>query len=711
MSTTHDNWNTGSHGYSAGWSDYGGDYHEVVRRKEEWSSPSLLRAFDENTPWSIKQVAMRRFEAVLAKVRRRTLKYMGTSKGIEDSRVKPQLAAAYTHHPVGPQAAIGHTAFLEIVAELKQMMEGLARGLLREEVAMRLGLRLDTYALTCQQVAQALVNRQVLYEASGRPSMACIELYRLFQASVHKMEFRLLSDLIDAVVIFGDVLPDYRELHVHAMTRQLLGAMTQASQPHWSKLDSAPAEELNELFAAWGRDLIEALTPFLPREKEETGETGSAPATGNPDSGEAQEGPKYRYGSDEKEAGAPSGRISPLDEPQVPRIADKSKAAQLIPELLERVLSETNQKNNPDKEEAAGQNKELSDAMQALNQAATAASDQSCQWEDMRHDLLQDALARDPFGEGPIEGNLSQGNNVELSLGDDHVGGQVFERTVSASQNPMVVEKLRREAMPVSRALRRNLYPSISELPEVEHICTSGQLDPQRMALAGLSEAVFRRCRIHRQPDPQGRATLVIAADASSSLSPQQMRMCKCLVTAWLDSTHRTTLRVLAALYHSGEVRKHSHGPLVQWVYHPRKSAMLTASEAVRAVATLPDHGTGAQSDALQLAHILDEAAIIAHGSQVYLVIISDCAWNKSFLESNLAPVQEVARTLDTKRQQFNNRLHITLVALQAQAQEEIRKVADAVLCVNAQELGDPAAVAGRIGEYVASCIRERRAV
>ena len=60
---------------------------------------------------------------------------------------------------------------------------------------------------------------------------------------------------------------------------------------------------------------------------------------------------------------------------------------------------------------------------------------------------------------------------------------------------------------------------------------------------------------------------VLIACDGSGSLNHKQMQMLKLL--AWLESTAKSEIQVLAGLYHSGSIRPGVSGPLVQWIYHP----------------------------------------------------------------------------------------------------------------------------------------------
>ncbi|MGA8055458.1 MAG: hypothetical protein WCA12_16645, partial [Burkholderiales bacterium] len=130
--------------------------------------------------------------------------------------------------------------------------------------------------------------------------------------------------------------------------------------------------------------------------------------------------------------------------------------------------------------------------------------------------------------------------------------------------------------------------------------------------------------------------------------------------------------------------------------------------DAVRAIASLPDSGTGAQSDALSIAFMLEEAKRLARGDMVYLVLLSDAAWNRSF-NTQRSGKDEVLACFEQARRSFADKLHTTMVALGVSGLTGFEAVVDELITVSAVELKDAAAVAGKIGLYVARSMRVRR--
>ena len=170
-------------------------------------------------------------------------------------------------------------------------------------------------------------------------------------------------------------------------------------------------------------------------------------------------------------------------------------------------------------------------------------------------------------------------------------------------------------------------------MPETERLRTTGTLDPSRLPLADVVSAIFRRYqgpRAGRQARPPvmdgGLRRLRFAQQ------PLQIRMLKILVSPGCWPRRRgKAIQVLAAVYHTDTIRQGLYGPLVQWLYHPRKTPATSRKDATRALVSLPDSGIGGQIDALSLAFIMDEAVALARGRRIYPVLLTDCSWYNSF--------------------------------------------------------------------------------
>jgi len=429
-------------------------------------------------------------------------------------------------------------------------------------------------------------------------------------------------------------------------------------------------------------------------------EAANATAPTNAGGGSVANNARNRF----SEPGQPSAsdRIAPLNGPNPPAMFSPPTAAE---RAAEAVLGNRPQGTEAPSPAAA----QAAQALQNFAKALDEAGGQKRQWEDMRADLVERAMTAGTFSESPIQGSPADGHEVKMRLGkDDVAGGEIHDRPVELSENLPACEQLVGEAQPIADALKRALYPNIEELVETERLRSTGALDPARLAMADYSAVVFKRYRIYEKADRKGQPLLLIACDGSGSLNHIQMRMLKVLAAAWLNSTARSHVQVMAGLYHSGDVRQGVSGPLVQWMYHPRKTSAISRKDAVRALVSLPDTGTGVQSDALSLMFMINEAARIARGRMIYLILISDCQWNRSF-GTERSGQEEVRALFENVYEDFPDNLHTTLVALGPEGQTGFEDLLDKVITVPENKLADYAGLAEQVGVYVASCMKERR--
>ncbi|HPO14086.1 MAG TPA: hypothetical protein PLI09_11620 [Candidatus Hydrogenedentes bacterium] len=681
----------------------------LVRYKEEWAGVSLPRCYDPLTPWSYRCRGQIQFHALVREGQQAIHRMKNESEKPErDMAVKPQLSAFYTSYPNPALAALGHTLFLETKALSGEFAKAIMTAAGPKVAERYPHCKPEARETTWWQIASALGNRAILEETGRYEGLHYVEHYRLFQASQCALKFTYLKDVIEAAVLYGDVLPSTDFLAIHPMTRQILKILTMRSRHYFCVLPKTELDGFLPLFSAWAVDLMDAMVPMLPPKDPEEAKRVRQAAKGSPTQFPGA-GPEYCYGSmDQEDEKTASMEIPPWEQPQPPILSSNNNTNNALQDLITALnASETNEEGASNDE--AKKHQEMEKVVSDLQHAALEASGQTSEWEDLREDLLEQQLAASGFSQGPMEGSPTEGQTVEFSLNGEEVGGQLKDRPMELCEDPERVGKLHRESMPIAEALRKNLYPSEEERPQIERLHTSGHLDGKRLPLVETRKAVFRRYRILKEPTPKGKAVLLIAADGSASLSNEQMKMCKLLAAGWLQSAHRANVQLLAALYHSQDEFCTMGSPLVQWIYHPRKTPVSNPAEAIRAVASLPDNGTGAQSDALSLKYMLDEAVALARGSQIYLILISDCAWNKCFHTNNKTAEEEVAGVLGLFKNDLKERLHITLAALQSIKQEHIEGVIDKRIVIDAQAMSQPNEVAKSIGGYVASCIHERR--
>ncbi|MBM4088962.1 MAG: hypothetical protein FJ276_05940 [Planctomycetes bacterium] len=691
-----------AHGSRSPEPTYGG-YGRRSQGKSSWAGITEADAFRANPYW-LRTLAQQLFYQRCNKVQMAAAQQAGAPVNASfKPRVKPQLSpcyAAYPHNLIAARAAFGLTAFLEYQSHLGQnVLEAhLQPFLIDVSVAISAGLDQAVWAKTKRLVARTVQTRLLLEGLSRAPSLACVELYRLFAASQQTARFDTLLEIIEAVVLYGDVLADWTRQALHPTTRKILHDLSTVCEPYFARLQAEKPHLFIPLGVEWVRVLCATLQKYLPL----AAPAQTAPAPTAPPSA-AHAAPqtldeRLSVRSRDQPPRDATAPLDPLNKPRPPLI-DPPSDEQLAGMLLSVSASGE-----------AAPSGAVADAIAEFSKACAGASGQRTNFEDLRSDLVVQKVRSGSFAPGPIQGTPTEGHEVTVRLnGDVTAGGELFDRPIELSCDFLAYEQLLAQARPATEALRRALYPNIEESPVTERYRPSGTLDPTRLAYADFSSAVFRRTCVLERADRRGKPVLLIACDGSGSLSAQQMSMLKVLATAWLNSTVKTQVQVLAALYHSGDVRKNLTGPLVQWIYHPHKTQATSRRDAARTLVSLPKSGTGCQSDALSIAFLLEEARRLARGRMVYLILLTDTAWNVSFHIGKTGK-EEMLDLLTEAIGESAGRLHVTLVALgPSQTTTGFEEVVDKVIHVSQQELTDFVAVAQKIAVYVGATMKERQ--
>jgi hypothetical protein len=490
------------------------------------------------------------------------------------------------------------------------------------------------------------------------------------------------------------------------VTKVLFRKLEEVSEIYFEHLPTAKSHELVVLGEEWVVEICRALAPHLPPPNEEE-ETKNRSHMDRLQEEDADSEPRY---SNRKKLPELTDHIPPLDEPKAPALfPPKNPIQQVLSDMVSSMnVGADDTSKDPDREESEDI-KAVAEVLKQFNETLNQSCGQHENWEDIRSEIVERTLKNASFSKGPIEGNPTDGHSVNVHLGgNQEASGESYDRPVELSDNETAYQNLVDEAEPITRSLKRILYPNVEQVAETQRICSGGTLDPARIAMAFFSETIFKRYIIVEEPDKRGRPVLLIACDGSGSLNKDQMAMLKNMACAWLIATAMSRIEVLAALFHSGEYRKNQSGPLVQWMYHPRKTPATSRKDAARSLVSLPDSGTGAQSDALSLAFMLEEARKIARGRTVYLVLITDCAWNRSFM-TEMSGQEEVYNYFQWAYDEFGEKLHTTLVALGVENETGFENLLDKVIKISQQELTDYVAVADRISSFIATCIKEQR--
>lgn len=684
-----------------------GAYSLLFRRrraKTDWAGIHLSDAFKSNLDFYIRIPAQRLFYLAARKTQMAAAHQAGVS--VDSAFVplgKPQLGPCYTSYPsaLAAYASIGLTGFLEYQLRVSEniLVTYMQDYLADPADADIIGEKVDPegYKAVAAMVVRAVQNRLLLEDLSRTPALSSIELYRLFCVSQQNMKFRTLGEIIDSVILYGDILPNWELQSLHSATRWLLLVIAETSAPHFAQLRAVPATQLLPLGLRWVRDVTRALAKFIPV-------TDRAPKSVDVPQNLAG---KIRNCFKQSSDPAPPSCdwISPLDAPQPPAFVDSVKPEEELMLTLAGALL-----NRPvDSATLPDLDASTQDSLARFMECIQKAGGQQSGYEDMRSDLLEQLLRQTAFTESPIQGSPVEGHEVPLKFGNEKaMSGEIFDRSVELSVDFTAYDELVRESQPVIDAMRNTLYPNVDEIPERERFRANGSLDPGRLAMAGFSSSVFQRYNTREREDRRGRPVVLIACDGSGSLNEQQMDLTRVLACAWLHSTNRGDVQVLAGLYHSGDVRPGVTGPLVEWLYHPRKTPSTSRKDAARTLVSLPESGTGVQSDVLSIAFMLQEAWNLARGKMVYLILITDCQWNRC-LNTEKTGEQEVFSFFQNLCAEENPRLHATLVALGQKENSVLEGLVDHIITVPGERLRDYASVAGQIGTFVASMIKERQ--
>ncbi len=662
-----------------------------TRRRSDWAGIRAEDAFRPNADFVVRTTARRLLFNRIKEAQRSMAEAFGRHSGrAYTPATKPQLAPCYSSFPraAAAAAAVGMSAFVEAekVSEFGIIFSQVGRMEDAKQKERESGgdgdgdgeSLSDNGTHMLERIAKSVEIRLLAASLSRMPGLASLEFYRLFLASQVDLRFTDLPEVINAAVMFGDLLPSLRLLQIHRKTEALLSALLKASMPYYRNLYAPDLDFCLDSGVSWTRDLHRIVLEHLRAE------------------------------ADSRKQTPPAGKIAvaPLNRPAPPAMEnDESldvsmKFALSIPETTGQGDCDASKKGNGNPLRAE---RSLAFLFEAMWQAACKHED----WEDPMAEAIEKILRAHPYEAGPIEGEPVIGYECEVNLGNGEVrSGELFERVMEAGAEDDEVEELFVNSAPIASLIRRLLYPNIKETTSMERFRATGSLDPSRLACAAFSDAVYRRTLTGRSVDERGKPVLVIAADASASLNPQQAELIRLLCAGWIRSVRRSSVQLICCLYHSDSLRQTQAGRLVQWIIHPRKTFGRDTTEAIRALAGFR-RGQGAQADALSIRFIVDEAQRIAAGRMVFLVLLTDADWNRSF-RGKASGAEEVAMTFDGLDADYPDRLHKTVVVL-GNEKHNLGNTPDAVIIVPAEELKDIDAVTRRIAGYVAAAMKERK--
>ncbi|MCB2203198.1 hypothetical protein KQI65_00505 [bacterium] len=654
----------------------------------------MADAFRMELPTAIRKHAREKFDRAAADARaaaNRTLFDGDRLPHPTDTEV--QLAPCYVQSwplEIAVQSAIGLTCFLdarrytqylpEACRNSDKLLESLVDKAADENVPVEGLLNLCAKAVEGRMLSE-LIRRHADLDVP-------IESYRLFLAAQQSMQFSSIAEIIDAAVLFSDVLPQGQQLRMHPISRKLFRLLSDASETYLEALPGLRSEILLYKGIQWAFDLALILVKHVSRQQRD---------------------------ENRRNRNVQRKQIEPLAALRPPRMLNRPSnpgwrlQEQLIPQEDEDETDDGDSGNNEKKQSNADDSRD-----EAAARAARALQDLSTTIQqtlppreavDSSHTELAAQLRDHAFEEGPTEFELER---MEIRLRQSHLDftvGGIIETVVKADCDNEILERLRYDANPLANAIDGLFFHGkVNPEVHIEHRHTRGAIDPARLAVISFSETVYRRMYPVRKEGKDHSALLAIAADVSSSLSRRQLAMVKLLCSGFLLSkAHR--MEMLMAMYTGIQTtRRRQLEALVDWIIHPVKTAKRSPEEAMHALAGYSS-SRGQQLDALTLKHLIDTCmdCRVDPEQTLYYCWITDAVWKPSGMMQG-TPHQEVKAVLSGLKHMYGQSLHLTLIIL-GDNEHGLADLPDAVVRVKNEELSDVGATAQRLADYVAGMV------
>jgi hypothetical protein len=658
--------------------------------KRLWRSGRLGNAFKNSIDYYARIPALRTFYDYVEDA----IKTIHTILSItyqtdSPKKVKAQLSICYTDYPAGILAAIGHTAWVQFKSLLNNsdisiynFGKDIARIKLPEGVD-------PEYFIKMLGIIQQAVSERLAYEELMQSEVKqVIEAYRFFLAANEQLEFHFFPEITRAAIILGDLLPEVDEMDLNELTKELLTVIRKISMPFFEQLKEAVPEEYFDIGRRWIGRLARRLSGYLPP----TGGSGGSTGTGQ---GQSRSFPRTSFGL----PGSPDQEFPGFDQKSPPLLEPPARLEDLFSMDMKKQISS---------DDLPAHLKEMMSQLSTIAQTIKNASGQRTN-EDTRSDILLNELMNSPFTAGSIQGTSMEGNEVEVDLGEaGSVTGQIFDKALELSYDLPEVEKLRKEARPLSDKIMSDLYPNSEEILLTERIRSSGCIDPGRLPYYEFTDAIYKRFILEHQLQKAGKSLMLLVCDGSGSMTSKKFKMLRLLTVAWLESTMKSQIQVMAGIYNDGSISQGRYGARMEWIYHPRKTVSVSQKQAIRAVASIPQMGGGGQRDALSLSYCLQEAESVARGNNIYMIHITDTGWCNSF-GTGLPPDEEIVNVVSQFKDKRKGQLHYTLVGLDTNAAGGIDRVIDEFISLSAIELEDPFLAASKIAMYSSSILKKHK--
>jgi len=557
--------------------------------------------------------------------------------------------------------------------------------------------------------------------------------YRLYLFSLQTLRFDSMDEIIQVSLLFHDLLPHFKTMRLHRLTKCVMRDIFDVSRSYYAELSMIHPVQFTEFGFDWVMELIGRLALRLPPKPkkqpkpkgEKPGPKPNLPLIKGVDpqkvleainGKEPEKEPEYRFSNkDENPAALQNPEIPPLENPRPPSLFNNPPS---VRDDVKKSISNENGSQNQAPELDNATQKTLDNISQTLGQAREDSPGSRISADQLEQIIREEAF--DPRGPGPYSGTPPDKHAVEILFpgingkNEEKCSGNILECVAEPGNDERAFQDLLEKAQPIAQKLKKCLYPDQTrQIKDYAKFKQSGGLDPGRLALAGagLSSAVFRKPEFQQQSNKNGKPVLLICQDQSGSLGRSEMGLAKTLMASWLLAAGKDQTHILAGSYSSKyPVNGSSRKDFVEWIFHPRKSLARTHKEAVKAVAGMPESGHGTNHDVICLEHMLKEARKLNRDKAIYMIILSDTAWNKSFEGSEKNATEEVHAFFEKSYREVEN-LHISLAVLHGLpfgSGKKLENLLDKVIYLPKLSK-DPTAVTAQIGEYVAGVIQERR--
>jgi hypothetical protein len=662
-----------------------GSYRSIIENKDKTEITGITEAyaFNSDVNYHISILGKRLlFEHAKNSIKSLTAK----ANFNEQARTKVQFSPFYTNYPanLAAPASIGLTLYLvykEIFKDdiLTPFIQDYLDNpkLLFNDFSI---INVENAKKIAKAIASSIETRLILHELEKNFSFSEIELYRLYQSSLVNLKHPSISEILNAIILYGDVLI-LKNIKVHETTSLLIKNINNKSKAYFKALnDNYP--DLIELGTEWFIEIFDTIQFSFKEELEENSTK--------------QVIPKKRVQFTSNKNKIDFNNISPISDPTPPSIENADS--------LYRDMLASGSSPNTGEEDAS---KKVCDDF--LTSMMKASGNQNS-WMDQRSDISMASIKNNAWSNlGIMEGEAYEGHEIKFDDNGKEHTGQIFDEVVDTnSVDEHVKAILLEECKPLISEFQKILYPNISVINNIERFKAVGRIDNSRISSFMFSDTIYQRQNYLLQSDAKSGAVITILTDFSGSINRERTKMIKLLMMGVINSFRNNAIKLLAGYYNEGYNRNNFHGSMISWISHPEKCSYKNLQDGINdAIANMPESGSGCQADALSLLHCINEAKAIAKGRKsIYLIHLTDTAFLSSF--SSFKNAKEEVKSV--YKSIYDQNIHISLVALSVNDNQETgyEDYVD-VIKIQDSELDNPESVALKIGKYVFSIMKNRK--